>query len=269
MCFNQKKTAQLITLQGTRYERYRTLGVGVLIATILAEGYFTSTAHIQIPQNDASAVRTLWAPNGVFMVCPLLFPLFLQWLTLLPSLDWQLHDNLYLLRQLVFLLLPPAIHFILPPSPLFAVPGSAIPGNPNANAQVPQTPHAAALMTLQALIPKLQLLRYTRGAIMRTPALRDTATEWWCTEKQEGEWVREDEGVRNTARQLGIGFGSGPASTTIQPGSAGIGGVNSDTAHREEGPLRVNAKAAARNLIGAFATWRPGPGSGHSDNAKP
>ena len=111
-------------------------------------------------------------------------------------------------------LLPPTIHFILPPSPSFVVPGSAIPDNINGNAPVPQTPHAAALMTLQALIPKLQLLRYTRGAIMRDPSLRDTATEWWGTEKQEGEWVREDEGVRNTARQLGIGA---EASPTLKP----------------------------------------------------
>ncbi|KAF5356531.1 hypothetical protein D9758_008245 [Tetrapyrgos nigripes] len=234
----------LVTLKGTRHERYRTFGVGVLIASILAEGYLINTAHIQIPQNDAAiaAAKSFWAPNGVFM----------------------LHDNLYLLRQLVFLLLPSVIHFLLPPSPSpFAFAATPVNANNSATPSpvpIPQTPHAAALLTLQALVPKLQLLRYTRGAVMRSPSLRDSATEWWSVEKQEGEWVRGDDAgvgsVREVARGLGVGFDertkTGNANNTE---SAGIGERNMG---REDGPgpgpLRVNARAATRNLMAMFTT---------------
>ncbi|THU96232.1 hypothetical protein K435DRAFT_664817 [Dendrothele bispora CBS 962.96] len=196
----------LITLQGTRHEQHRSLGVGVLIASILGEAYLTTTSLIQIPQNDA----------GVIM--------------------W--HDVLYIVRQIVFLALPPVIHFVLPPSRSFLVPGMTVPGGPNI--PVPQTPHSAAVMTLQALVPKLQLLRHARGAIMRNPTLRDAATEWWNTERQEGEWIREDEIVQSTARQLGLGFDAG--SNDDPSGSSSSSSTN-------DGPLRANAKAATRNLM--------------------
>ncbi|KAK7439841.1 hypothetical protein VKT23_017413 [Stygiomarasmius scandens] len=217
----------LITLQGTLHERHRALGVGVLIALLLAEGYFTATALIQIPQNDYSVRKTFWAPTGVFM--------------------W--HDTLYLLRQIVFLILPLAIHFVLPPSRPFAVPG--IPGAANA-----QTPHAAAMMSLQALVPKLQLLRYTRGAVMRNPTLRNAASEWWNTERQEGEWIREDEIVQNTARQIGVGFDVGGESDAT---GTTVAGSSSSPNTTKDGPLRANAKAATRSLMTPLQ--RPGTGA--------
>jgi hypothetical protein len=41
---------------------------------------------------------------------------------------------------------------------------------------------------------------------MRVPSLRARATAWWGTERQEGEWIREDPGVQRVADALGLGF---------------------------------------------------------------
>ena len=56
---------------------------------------------------------------------------------------------------------------------------------------------------------RLAALRYTRGAVMREPRLRAAAGAWWAREREEGQWAREDEGVRRVAERLGKGFADG------------------------------------------------------------
>ena len=60
--------------------------------------------------------------------------------------------------------------------------------------------------TLQNILTRIQLLRYTRGAIERTPDLRTQSQRYWDQRKREGAWVRNDEEVQNTARKVGLGF---------------------------------------------------------------
>jgi hypothetical protein len=84
---------------------------------------------------------------------------------------------------------------------------------------------------------RLHLLKYTRGATMRVPSLRDRASAWWGTERQEGERVRNDAGVQHVAERLGLGFTEGDG----------------------KGKLRKTAKEAVRSLTGGFVPsgyWR-------------
>ncbi|KAJ7150932.1 hypothetical protein C8R43DRAFT_1127845 [Mycena crocata] len=187
----------IVTMGGSGRERYRTLAVAALVGAFCIEAYYIATVSIEVPKDDKS----------VFM--------------------W--HDNLYLLRRLLFLVLPSVVH-ILPPS---------------ASAQALANPTLTAVRTAEQTAIRLQLLRVTRGAVMRVPELRERAVAWWTAEAQEGAWVREDDGVRELARKLNSGFDDGS-------GSDGEGA----------GPLRMNARTTAAALKTAFAPseyWRVPP----------
>jgi len=133
------------------------------------------------------------------------------------------HDILWTLRQALFLFLPLILHF-LPPSPPFAnSPLSAIP---------------SVVLKLDNTIRKIHLLKYTRGAVMRTPELRERAGKWWEEDKREGEWVRSDEGVNNMAEKLGLGFWEDKDGTEEEG--------------RKDGKLRSNAKMAVEMLKSGF-----------------
>ncbi|KAJ6532774.1 hypothetical protein DFH09DRAFT_993732 [Mycena vulgaris] len=142
-----------------------------------------------------------------------------------PVFMW--HDTLYLLRRLLFLVLLPVVH-MLPPS---------------ASAAALVNPTLTAMRAAEQTTVRLQLLRLTRGAVMRVPDLRARAVAWWTDEAREGAWVREDDAVRELARKLGTGFDEG------SDGEA-------------PGPLRTSA----RNSVAAFKTgfapseyWRVPP----------
>ncbi|KAJ6491255.1 hypothetical protein C8R47DRAFT_1045038 [Mycena vitilis] len=135
------------------------------------------------------------------------------------------HDWLYFIRRLIFLILPPLIH-MLPPS-----------ASPAALAN----PTIAAMRTAEQTALRLHLLGLVRGAVMRVPDLRERAAAWWSAEAREGDWVREDDAVRELARKLNCGFDEG--------GSDGEGA----------GPVRANARATVNALKMGFAQsefWR-------------
>ncbi|KAF4563700.1 hypothetical protein AB1N83_010192 [Pleurotus pulmonarius] len=71
-----------VTISGTQRERLRTIGLGVLVAAALAEGYWISTVPIKVPRRGE--------PNDVTM--------------------W--HDVLYVARQALFIVLPLGIHLL-------------------------------------------------------------------------------------------------------------------------------------------------------------
>ncbi|KAJ6572118.1 hypothetical protein B0H19DRAFT_936254 [Mycena capillaripes] len=141
-----------------------------------------------------------------------------------PVFMW--HDTLLLLRRLLFLILPALVHML--------------PASASAAALV--NPTMGAMRTAEQTALRLQLLRLMRGAVMRVPDLRARAVAWWSDEAREGEWVREDEGVRELARKLNSGFDEG--------GSDGEGA----------GPLRTTARNTVTALKTGFAPsefWRP------------
>ena len=74
-----------------------------------------------------------------------------------------------------------------------------------------------------------------RGAVMRDPALRASATEWWGKQKLFGEIIREDEAVQRMAEKLGYGF------------------VDGEAAEGREMKLRMNAQAAVNALKSGIA----------------
>lgn len=148
----------LLTVTGSMRERWRIYAMGALAAAAVAEGYFILTSSIRIPKNG----------QDVFM--------------------W--HDNAWLLRHALFLLLPVIVH-LLPPARYPPPPSVGV---------------AAANLTIQQTIHRLQSLHYTRAVVMREPTLRAAAVEWWDRQRVEGEWAREDESVRKMAKKLGKGF---------------------------------------------------------------
>ncbi|KAK7059738.1 hypothetical protein R3P38DRAFT_2837552 [Favolaschia claudopus] len=140
-----------------------------------------------------------------------------------PVFMW--HDRLLLARRLLFLVLPPSIH-MLPPS---ASPAALV------------NPTIAAMRAAEQTALRLQLLRLVRGAVMRVPELRTRAAAWWTDEAREGQWVREDEGVRELARKMNSGFDD-----------AGSDG-------EEVGPLRMTARNSVTALKTGFTPseyWR-------------
>ncbi|KAL0958017.1 hypothetical protein HGRIS_000192 [Hohenbuehelia grisea] len=152
----------LVTIRGTHRERWRTLGVGAVVAAAVLEGWYISTVPIRIPRKGEKTGVVMW------------------------------HDVLFLFRQVLFLLLPVLLH-ILPASAL--------------SAQNPLTAIPTLLPVLESALTRLRFLKFTRGAIMRVPALREKAGQWWEEERTDGDLVLGDERVRNVAEKEGYGFG--------------------------------------------------------------
>lgn len=59
---------------------------------------------------------------------------------------------------------------------------------------------------MEVTLTRLTSLKYLRGAVMRDPAMRESANKWWAKQQVEGEWIREDESVQRVAEKLGFGF---------------------------------------------------------------
>jgi hypothetical protein len=81
---------------------------------------------------------------------------------------------------------------------------------------------------------------------MRVPSLRARATAWWGTERQEGEWIREDPGVQRVADALGLGFRERESEN-----DGGVG-AQSTEGNKGVGKLRAAAEMAVRSLLAAF-----------------
>ncbi|KAI0646636.1 hypothetical protein C8Q79DRAFT_909467 [Trametes meyenii] len=151
----------LTTIRGSGHERYRTYAVAFLVAAFIVECYWIATTPIGIPRDG----------RNVFM--------------------W--HDNLWLLRHLLFLLLPVGVH---------ALPRSA----PSPN---PAPLLTAARLQLTKTHHQLVSTRFVHAAMQRQPTLRAASSEWWERQRVEGEWARTDEHVRHAAEKLGKGIQEG------------------------------------------------------------
>jgi len=214
-----------LTLQGSRHGHHRTPSVGVVCAAAIFEVYIIFTVTVGIPKDEEYSrdvwrwVERFYGGHGV-----------VQW-----------HDALLLGRRILFLVLPIMVHFVLNPSSLhISTTTLSKPIQPGDTAQA--SPESLALSTLQALVLKLQLLRLTRGAITRNPKLRAAAENYWTAERQEGEWVRNDEDVQRIARSMGLGFDEASKEDTDDQ----LSSTSSD------GPLLKNAKTAVQNLLAGF-----------------
>ena len=90
---------------------------------------------------------------------------------------------------MLFAALPLIVHFVLPTS--FIASPLAI---------VPQTNFA-----LKALHRRVQLLKLTAAITLRVPEFRQAAGNYWETNRMEGKWAREDEGINRLAEKTGTG----------------------------------------------------------------
>ncbi|KAF9788143.1 hypothetical protein BJ322DRAFT_609118 [Thelephora terrestris] len=100
------------------------------------------------------------------------------------------YDTLWILRHALFTALPLVTHFVFPPS-----------FTPSPLAIVPQTN-----LTLQALHRRLQLLKFTSAITLRVPEFRQAAGNYWETQRMEGKWAREDEGINRFSDKTGRGI---------------------------------------------------------------
>lgn len=103
---------------------------------------------------------------------------------------------MWTLRQLIFLLVPVGLH-LLPPTQRKSSPLDTLP---------------ELTVLASQTFSRIQLLKYTRGAVARAPELRDAAGEWWAKDRQESHWAREDPEVQELARKLGAGIVDGGES---------------------------------------------------------
>ncbi|TFK41443.1 hypothetical protein BDQ12DRAFT_677992 [Crucibulum laeve] len=208
----------LVTMSSNNRAHLRPVGVGALIISGLTETYYTLTSPVVIPPRGSDA------------------PVFM------------LHDTFLLFRRLLFLLLPLSLQYlpsIIPPSlPIPILTRILHPPPTLTPAQKAETIQST-LQTLDHLVPALHIMKYTRAALMRLPQTRERAESWWTREKDEGEVIRHDEGVKRTARASGLGYDA--------PGEDGA---------TEEGKLKTSAKMAIDALKGGVVPsehWRMGP----------
>ncbi|KAI9464367.1 hypothetical protein HD554DRAFT_1267102 [Boletus coccyginus] len=187
------RTATLLLLLTTNIngrQRWRTNVLGALTCAFLAEVYaFTSASAVPLEKDASTAF--MW------------------------------HDNLFLARNILFLMLPifvqtlPAIY---PPPP-------------------PSVALAPVLGRLERTLARAQLLRYFHQAFLRHPYTRERAVEFWANDAADGIAARSNSNVQTTASKLGFGF----APLT---GSGDKDG--------QESVLRVNARMAIQSLKPLF-----------------
>ncbi|KAH9930510.1 uncharacterized protein BXZ73DRAFT_47739 [Epithele typhae] len=203
----------LVTAVRSGREQWRPYGVAALVGAALAEAFWLATAPIDIPRDGL----------GVFM--------------------W--HDNLRLLRLLLFLLLPPLI-LILP----FPFPSAA---TLQSQALAPATVDAlaAAQNTLADTKTRLNALRFLNAAAAREPALRAASAAFWDRQREEGAIARADPYVRQAARDLGRGF-----ATEGDADAREVGGAN--------GPMRVRVRAFARTVMELVAPPQAAKAAGNA-----
>ena len=107
---------------------------------------------------------------------------------------------MWLLRQICFLLLPIAIHS-LPPAPPFD----------------PAAMILSTRMSMEMTLRRATYLKFLRGAVMRNPALRASAAQWWEEQREFGQAVREDQDVQATAEKLGSGYNPSLGEAKLLP----------------------------------------------------
>ena len=144
------------------------------------------------------------------------------------SVQW--HDVLYMGRCTLFLVLPLSLQ--LPQIPLiYSIPilGGLLPA-PDPRLALNAPPPAQRLQSLQQtldlLITRLHFLTYTKAAIMRIPSVRERAAAWWDVEGKEGKEALSDEGVRRTAKGMGLAYDE-PDSILRVNARKGLESINS------------------------------------------
>ena len=134
----------------------------------------------------------------------------------------KLHDNVYNLRKLLFMIILPIVHNL---------PTSSAPNTSSIYALQP----AAAV--LDKAVTKIRVLDYVHGAVLREPTLRRNTEEWWARQGQESQWVRED--ARMLAESERVGRGISRAEDGSGSGAAGDGSLISDVKKLVQSLLQV------------------------------
>lgn len=186
------RTAALVLLLTTAVngrERLRSVALGISICAFVAEGYAMTYAS-DVPLSRDAQYAFMW------------------------------HDNLFLIRHMLFLVLPLLVQ-ILPP---------VYTADPSSTYFTP------ALAHLEHALLRAHLLRYTQEAVMRHPRLRELAVHWWSQQAVEGAAAMADESVQRTADKLGFGY-------MIQESPEG-----------GDGKLTVHARKIIESLKGVLAS---------------
>jgi hypothetical protein len=206
-----------VTARGSHHTRWRSWGIWCLIGAAAFEAYWVATVNIKITQRGEGVI---------YVCCDLLLPsrsasdaTYNKW-----------HDLCWILRHLLFLVLPAVLH--LAPARLPASPAAAARTLPTTAQQ------------LERALRRAHALRLTRAGIMREPSLRGSASEWWSRGRRAGIQVRGDVGVRRVAEKVGLGFVEGEAELRSQARKMTgeiLGGIASSTA--QEGTPRAQSPA--------------------------
>ncbi|KDR68364.1 hypothetical protein GALMADRAFT_257008 [Galerina marginata CBS 339.88] len=192
----------LLALPKSPAAHFRPLGLGALLAALMAEAYWVLTLQVVIPPRGSYLPATMWHDNFVqirhalFLLLPLL-------ITLLPYL------NLHSIPILGAFIPAPQVHNLPPARYQLQGQNAVVPPD----ATLTQVSNMT-LKTLGHLLPTLHLLKYSHAAVMRSQSPTDEATaaslhsraaEWWRDEGREGEVVRSDENVQKILKGAGLG----------------------------------------------------------------
>ncbi|KAF8156855.1 hypothetical protein B0H34DRAFT_710809 [Crassisporium funariophilum] len=252
----------VLTLPSSTTAHLRPLGLGLLLAALMAEVYYTLTAQISIPPRGLD-MSTTTLHDTFLQSRHLLFLLLPLFLTLLPHLG-----NLGLHHIPILNIFIPA-----PPSSFSSQSHSQAQSQSTPmqfhlqgqNGQTPQHQHqqptlpqltAQTLQTLNHLVPTLHLLKYVHAAVMRSQsassssnsAARESegemsiharASQWWAHESREGASITSDPGVRNVMRAAGLSLD--PATPNAN--------ANAEGGKTEDGALLKSAKMAVGMMI--------------------
>ncbi|KAF7323630.1 hypothetical protein MKEN_00583700 [Mycena kentingensis (nom. inval.)] len=181
--------SQVVTINTSGHERYRTLATAAIAACFFIEVYYVATSPIEVPRGE----------KPVFWV-----------------------------RRAFFASIITCSRCASGTTPSSSSAASPLSPSPSSYTFSPQKPpHLLANPTINATriseqtLLRMQTLRLTRGAIMRIPLLRTRAIEWWEGDARAGQWVREDRAVQDMARQLGSGFDEDDGSASETETAAG------------------------------------------------
>lgn len=158
----------------------------------------------------------------------------------------KLHDNVYNLRKLLFMIILPIVHNL-----------------PTSSAQNTSSIYALqpAAAVLDKAVTKIRVLDYVHGAVLREPTLRRNTEEWWSRQGQESQWVREDARMLAESERVGRGISRAEDAS----GARGDGSLMSDVKKLVQSLLQVawGARMTGGGRDAAAAGTGGGSGSGN------
>ncbi|KZT33315.1 hypothetical protein SISSUDRAFT_993196 [Sistotremastrum suecicum HHB10207 ss-3] len=181
----------ILTSPATRRERWRTWTIIPLLLLGPYEFYKVSIARVDMPRPGVEQI--MW------------------------------HDVLYLLRHIVFLVLPFVTLYFLPLAP----------------ETTPALVHTVTV--LQDTLRRLEMFAGVQAASMRSPSLRQRIVDYWETQEEKSNQGRQNKRVQAEAARLQQSYASGPPAGPLRTKAIEVSKVLIERLKSVEEALSKNA----------------------------